>query len=152
MDESPVIHAADLRVQYSSGFFCCPNRLCVGRWIEIFMERLLPLPHRFVILREQCLDICESKGQGANASPGLLLERLMVHNADVFSVWKLKEIPQHFTIHVYRVDCFTHFKIHCEADDHSAAIDWCKAFLKFQKKEIDYIINLYTAQNVDSMC
>jgi len=150
-----VIHAADLRVQYSSGFFCCPSRLCVGRWIEIFIERLLPPSRRFLILREQCLDICESKEQGANACPGLLLKRLMVHTADVFSVWELKKIPHYFIIHAYREDCPTQFEIHCKADDNSAAINWCKAFLIFQKKEsnlIDCIINLYTAQNVDSMC
>lgn len=155
MSMSPLIHAADLRVQYSSGFFCCPSRFCVGRWIEIFIERLQPPSRRFLILREQCLDICESKEQGPNAHPGLLLERLTVHTADLFPVWGSKKIPHYFTIHAYREDCLTRFKIHCKADDDSAAIHWCKAFLIFQKKEsnlIDCIINMYTVRDVDSMC
>jgi len=155
MDTGSVIYAANLRVQYSSEFYCCPSRLCVGRWIEIFIEKLLPLSHRFLILREQCLDICESKGQGADTCPGLLLERLMVHTADVFSVQKIEKIPHYFTIYVYRENSFKHFQINCKADDHSAAINWYKAFLIFQKRDSNWlncIINMYTAQNVDSLC
>jgi len=155
MNMNSVIHTADLRVQYSSEFFCCPSRLCVEGWIEIFIERLLPPSCQFLILREQCLDICESKEQGSNARSGLLLKGLMVHTADVFSVWELKKIPHYFTIHAYREDCLTRFEIHCKADDDSAAINWCRAFLIFQKKEsnlIDCIINMYKARDVDSMC
>jgi len=155
MDIDSVIHAADLRVEYSSEFFCCPSFFCVGRWIEIVIERLLPPSRRFLILREQCLDIFESRWHEGNARPGLLLERLTVHTADVFPVWGVKKIPHYFTIHASREDSLRRFEIHCKTDDDSAAINWCRAFLIFQKKEsnlIDCIINMYSARDVDSIC
>lgn len=127
-----------LIIKFSSSYFRCPCRaICVPKRLEILVHRLSPTMS-YLSLSEFHLNIYNAK----HNQRGILLEQVFIRSIDFYPKPKNSTISRCFAINAYEEHPGKIFTIYCRTNGENEALEWQRALLIFQRRQMNCISDI----------